>query len=535
MTETRQGAPPDIKSEPADTDLDNGSETDRTGLRTAAGLAVFAAVTAAVWVFAGRAWVVIIAVTMIVLFVHELGHFVTARWAGMKVTEFFIGFGPRLWSFQRGETRYGVKALWAGAYVRIVGMTSTEKVAAADEDRCFRAKSYPKRMIVVTAGPAMHFVVALVVMFAAFSVDGSAGSDRSADRAERADWTLSRVSPDSPASRAGLLPGDRLAFFDGAAPGTFDEFALRVSQLKNTPAEVVFERAGRQHTATAAVGERLTAEGAAGIAGVIAGDRILAVQGLDGTAAPTYSHLMSVVRLGERTDMTVMDARTGDVVVVHDAVVVATVDAAIASRGFLGVSPEYPTRGLAPPLAAAAAVTGVARVAKDVTLALPSLVTDGLGGAVEDLFGTPSAGTDPASAAELSTRFDSDVAAAAGPAALFEARRLAAAPPAENRVLSVIGAGRLGAELAAVSPADALLLIAVVNVFLGLFNLLPLPPLDGGHAATATYERLRRYRDRSYRVDASSLAPVAYMVVMLLVLIGGIALVRDIFDPLSIG
>ena len=127
------------------------------------------------------------------------------------------------------------------------------------------------------------------------------------------------------------------------------------------------------------------------------------------------------------------------------------------------------------------------------------------------------------------------MAAAAGPAALFEARRLAAAPPAENRVLSVIGAGRLGAELAAVSPADALLLIAVVNVFLGLFNLLPLPPLDGGHAATATYERLRRYRDRSYRVDASSLAPVAYMVVMLLVLIGGIALVRDIFDPLSIG
>ena len=199
------------------------------------------------------------------------------------------------------------------------------------------------------------------------------------------------------------------------------------------------------------------------------------------------------------------------------------------------MSPEYPTRGLAPPQAAAAAVTGVARVTKDVTRALPSLVTDGLGGAVEDLFGEPSAGTDPTLAADLNTEADSALLAAAGPAALFEARRLAAAPPAENRVLSVIGAGRLGAELAAVSPADALLLIAVVNVFLGLFNLLPLPPLDGGHAAAATYERLRRRRDRSYSLDASSLAPVAYMVVMLLVLIGGIALVRDIFDPLSIG
>ena len=115
MTETRQIAPPAISSEPAVADLD--SETDRPDLRTAAGLAVCVAVMAAVWMFAGPAWVVIIAVTMIVLFVHELGHFVTARWAGMKVTEFFIGFGPRLWSFQRGETRYGVKALWAGAYV----------------------------------------------------------------------------------------------------------------------------------------------------------------------------------------------------------------------------------------------------------------------------------------------------------------------------------------------------------------------------------------------------------------------------------
>ena len=219
---------------------------------------------------------------------------------------------------------------------RIAGMTSTENVAAVDEDRCFRAKSYPKRMLVVTAGPAMHFIVALVVMFAAFSVDGSAGSDRSADRAERDDWTLSKVSSDSPASRAGLLPGDRLVSFGGVAPGTFDEFARRVSQLKNTPVEVVFERAGRQHTATAAVAERLTAEGAAGIAGVIAGDRILAVRGLDGTTAPIYSHLVSVVRLGERTDMTVMDARTGDVVMVHDAVVAATVDADIASRGVPG-------------------------------------------------------------------------------------------------------------------------------------------------------------------------------------------------------
>ena len=72
--------------------------------------------------FAGVSWVVIILLLVAMLFLHELGHYLTARWTGMKVTEFFIGFGPRLWSFRRGDTEYGVKAIWAGAYVRIVGI-----------------------------------------------------------------------------------------------------------------------------------------------------------------------------------------------------------------------------------------------------------------------------------------------------------------------------------------------------------------------------------------------------------------------------
>ena len=84
------------------------------------------------------------------IFMHELGHYLTARWTGMKVTEFFIGFGPRLWSFRKGETEYGVKGIPAGAYVRIIGMNNLDPVDPDDEQRSYRVKSWPRKMLVVS-------------------------------------------------------------------------------------------------------------------------------------------------------------------------------------------------------------------------------------------------------------------------------------------------------------------------------------------------------------------------------------------------
>ena len=80
---------------------------------------------------------------LLMIFLHELGHFLTAKRAGMKVTEFFLGFGPRIWSFRRGETEYGVKAHPAGAYVRIIGMNNLEEVDPADEARTYRQQAVP--------------------------------------------------------------------------------------------------------------------------------------------------------------------------------------------------------------------------------------------------------------------------------------------------------------------------------------------------------------------------------------------------------
>jgi hypothetical protein len=85
-------------------------------------------------------WLFVLIMALLVsIFLHELGHFLVAKRTGMKVTEFFLGFGPRIWSFRRGETEYGMKIIPAGAYVKIVGMSNLEEVAPEDEARSYRA------------------------------------------------------------------------------------------------------------------------------------------------------------------------------------------------------------------------------------------------------------------------------------------------------------------------------------------------------------------------------------------------------------
>ena len=98
----------------------------------------------------------------LIIMLHEAAHFVTAKRSGMKVTEFFVGFGPRIWSFTRGETEYGIKAVILGGYCRIIGMTNLEEVAPEDEERAYRSKGYLPRVVVAAAGPAVHFLIAFV-------------------------------------------------------------------------------------------------------------------------------------------------------------------------------------------------------------------------------------------------------------------------------------------------------------------------------------------------------------------------------------
>src|SRR5881394_4547801 len=97
-------------------------------------------------------WVIFLVALLFSVMLHETGHFVMAKRFGMKVTRYFVGFGPTLWSTRRGETEYGIKALPLGGFVKIIGMHSLETVDPADEQRAYRQKSYPRRLSVAFAG-----------------------------------------------------------------------------------------------------------------------------------------------------------------------------------------------------------------------------------------------------------------------------------------------------------------------------------------------------------------------------------------------
>ena len=130
-------------------------------------LAAAAAVIMAVAVAAGAVdLLIVIACLVVMVMVHEAGHLLAAKRGGMKVTEYFLGFGPRLWSFKRGETEYGIKAFPFGGYVKIPGMTNLEEVDPADEPRTYRQQPFHARLLVAVAGSAMHFLMAFVLLFA---------------------------------------------------------------------------------------------------------------------------------------------------------------------------------------------------------------------------------------------------------------------------------------------------------------------------------------------------------------------------------
>ena len=107
-------------------------------------------------------WVIFIVALLVSVMLHETGHFVVAKRFGMKVTRYFVGFGPTIWSTWRGETEYGIKALPFGGFVKIVGMHSLDDPDdPADELWSFRSQPAWQRILVLCAGSAMHFLLAL--------------------------------------------------------------------------------------------------------------------------------------------------------------------------------------------------------------------------------------------------------------------------------------------------------------------------------------------------------------------------------------
>lgn len=376
----------------------------------------------------------VIAALLFFIFMHELGHYLTARWAGMKVTEFFLGFGPRIWSFKRGETEYGIKPIPLGAYVRIIGMTNLEEVDPAEEARTYRQKPYWRRLSVAVAGSTMHFLMAIALAFAVVSVVGT--PDRTS-----ADWTVGVISTfesgPSPAEEAGLELGDRIVAVDGRSFETFDDLALHLRDRPGQTVELEVVRNGEELTLTTTLAERNT---------------------------------------------------EGEPV------------------GFLGVGPQHPNTRMDPFSGAVEAVkTTGSTMVQSVTALGQFFSPSGIGGYVDTLTAD---------------------APAAGPGEVTEG--------AENRLLSPVGAVQVANQAAGAGLREFLSFLFLINVFIGVFNLLPMLPFDGGHVVIATYERIRSRKGQRYFADVSKLMPVTYAVIVVLLTVAVSALYLDISNPIQL-
>ncbi len=171
-------------------------------------------------------WVIFLVALLFSVMLHETGHFVMAKRFGMKVTRYFVGFGPTLWSTRRGETEYGIKALPFGGFVKIIGMHSLDDVAdPADEPRSFRRQPAWQRLVVLCAGSFMHFVLAFVLIFGlALGIGiendnttqlGTISKCVAANTTELNKGTCTASDQASPAKLAGLRVGDQVTAFDG--------------------------------------------------------------------------------------------------------------------------------------------------------------------------------------------------------------------------------------------------------------------------------------------------------------------------------
>jgi membrane-associated protease RseP (regulator of RpoE activity) len=181
----------------------------------------------------------------------------TAKWAGMKVTEYFVGFGPRLWSVRKGETEYGVKAIPAGGYVRITGFTSLEEVDEEDEPRAYRQQPFGKRIIVASAGSFMHLLIAFVL--AVILVVGFGKLTNNYTVASVEHWP----GRETPAALAGLKPGDTIVSIDGKSFSNPNSMTDAIKGSTGKPVRLGVERDGKliYLTATPANGKGIKVDG----------------------------------------------------------------------------------------------------------------------------------------------------------------------------------------------------------------------------------------------------------------------------------
>jgi membrane-associated protease RseP (regulator of RpoE activity) len=424
---------------------------------------------------------------------HELGHMIPAKAFGGKVTQYFIGFGPTVWSRQRGETEYGVKAIPLGGYVKIVGMlppdaehlgeveydadgnrvikvrksntglfaqlvsdaraAEWETITASDADRLFYKMAWWKKVVVMAGGPTVNIAIAFFIFLGLFSTFGNpqdehihttvASVEACVVPAAQDGRVCTSSDPVSPAYAAGLRAGDRFVSFNGTRIRDWTQMQTLIRGNADGRATIVVDRGGRQLTL--------------------------------------------------RTN-TLVTPRPTD----------AADPTKLTPVGFLGVAPTT-SLGHGGPIYTVRAMGGFAGQSARALATLPVKVW----GVAEAIAGVKARDA--------------------------------------NGPVSIVGGGRLAGETVSAKNfplrdklVDLLGLVAGFNFFIGLFNFVPLLPLDGGHIAGALWEavrraiaRLRRRPDPGY-VDVAKLLPVAYVVASFLLVMGVVLIVGDLVVPVHV-
>lgn len=361
--------------------------------------------------------------------IHEFGHYITARRYGMWVSEFFVGFGKKIWSVERGETEFGVKAIPAGGYCKIEGMSPGDEMPQGEEERAFYRASSGKKLVVLGAGSFLHFVLGYVLLFTLFAGIGT----------NQVLPVINQVVPDSAAAAAGIQ----------------------------------------------------------------AGDEILAI---NGKRVSDWYKDVEVIRDSQGKELTLLIDRNGQEISVLTASRLTEIDG--TSRYVLGIINQV----------------GLKRSGLWLSLKNSALVTqDFLTESVKSL-------------ATLSEK----IPALWGATVRGEERDA-------NGLVGVVGVARVSGEAVGsdtLTPMERLatfvLIVASLNIFVGIFNLLPILPLDGGHMAVAIADEIRAFfarlrgRPRPAPIDVTVLTPITMVVFVVLACLTLLLLVADVINPVTL-
>ena len=361
--------------------------------------------------------------------VHEFGHYITARKYGMWVSEFFVGFGKRIWSVQRGETEFGVKAIPAGGYCKIEGMSPNDEMPVGQEDRAFYKASSGKKLVVLGAGSFLHFVLGFVLLFTLFAGIGT----------NQVLPVIYEVVPNSAAQAAGIQVGDEIVSINGKRVTEWYKDVEVIRESQGRELSLVLNRNGEEISVTASA--RLT--------------------DLDGTKR----YVLGIVN---------------DVGLKRSGLLVSIRNSATVTKSFL--------------------VESVKSLGK-----LPEKIPALWGATVRGEERDP------------------------------------------NGLVGVVGVARVSGEAVGSDKltvmerlATFVLIVASLNIFVGVFNLLPILPLDGGHMAVAIADSIRAFfarlrgRPRPAPIDVTVLTPITMVVFVVLATLTLLLLVADVINPVTL-